>query len=359
MSLYQRGEIYWSRIVRKGERFDRSTKCRNKRDAQLVEARWLTETVEAGGTLGPLKTEAARTPTTLLGIEERLWAQLATTVKSSSLQIYKHAWKPLTYPGLALNTALLSDISVEMIEEFVQLRLSGTGVFAQEKNGVKKPQPVGPSSVNGSLRILKIALRKAEDWKLIQKVPKIKLLTNENSRDYVITEEVLQEMLAHEKCTPLLQNLLPVAIDTGLRRSELTALRWSEVIFTPKRNATMGFVHVSKGKTKSAKRNVSLTDRAQEILVKMKATATTEFVFGGVTDMAVTMQFIRLRDAMKLKGCVLHSTRHTFCTDLGERGVTANVIMKLAGHANINISAKYVHPTDAAAESAIASLNSR
>jgi integrase len=211
--------------------------------------------------------------------------------------------------------------------------------------------------VNGSLRILKLALRLAEDWKLIQKVPKIKLLTNENSRDYLISEEVLQEMITHEKCTPLLKDLLPFLVDTGLRRGEATSLLWSEVGFTPKRNAKLGYVHITRGKTKSAKRDVPLTDRANEILVRLKPLATTEFVFGGCTDMAVTMQFIRLRDAMKLKGCVLHSTRHTFCTRLGEANVNAYTIMALAGHADIKTSTKYTHPTGAAAENAINALN--
>jgi integrase len=325
----------------------------------MVEAGWLLETGQAGGAISDSlrKPEASRRPVTLLEIADRVWAELRTRVKSSSIESYQHAWKPLTYPGLALNAVLLSDISVEHVQEFIQLRLSGTGVFAQTKGGVSKPQPVGPSSVNGSLRILKLALRLAEDWKLIQKVPKIKLLTNENSRDYLISEEVLQEMITHEKCTPLLKDLLPFLVDTGLRRGEATSLLWSEVGFTPKRNAKLGYVHITRGKTKSAKRDVPLTDRANEILVRLKPLATTEFVFGGCTDMAVTMQFIRLRDAMKLKGCVLHSTRHTFCTRLGEANVNAYTIMALAGHADIKTSTKYTHPTGAAAENAINALN--
>ena len=68
-------------------------------------------------------------------------------------------------------------------------------------------------------------------------------------------------------------------------------------------------------------------------------------------------QFRTLRDAMKLPDdCVVHSTRHTFCTRLGESGVGAFEIQRLAGHSSIVISQKYVHPTPALLESAIGKM---
>jgi site-specific recombinase XerD len=54
--------------------------------------------------------------------------------------------------------------------------------------------------------------------------------------------------------------------------------------------------------------------------------------------------------------CVVHSTRHTFCTRLGESGYDAFTIMRLAGNSNIVISQKYVHPTPALLENAIGRL---
>jgi integrase len=39
-----------------------------------------------------------------------------------------------------------------------------------------------------------------------------------------------------------------------------------------------------------------------------------------------------MRDALLLPwDCVIHSTRHTFCTRLGERGADAFTIQRLAG----------------------------
>ncbi len=64
--------------------------------------------------------------------------------------------------------------------------------------------------------------------------------------------------------------------------------------------------------------------------------------------------FSKLRKDMHLpKGCVLHSTRHTFCSNLGNRGVNPFIIQKLAGHASILQSQRYTHIDADAIEAAI------
>jgi integrase len=55
--------------------------------------------------------------------------------------------------------------------------------------------------------------------------------------------------------------------------------------------------------------------------------------------------------------CVVHSTRHTFCMRLGESGVGAFEIQRLAGHSSIVISQKCVHPTPALLEHAIGKMD--
>jgi len=42
---------------------------------------------------------------------------------------------------------------------------------------------------------------------------------------------------------------------------------------------------------------------------------------------------------------LLHSMRHTALTRLGEAGVRAFEIMKIAGHSSVTMSQKYVHPS--------------
>ena len=53
---------------------------------------------------------------------------------------------------------------------------------------------------------------------------------------------------------------------------------------------------------------------------------------------------------------MLHSLRHTFLTRLGEAGVDAFTIMRIAGHSTITVSQKYVHPSSEAMERAFERL---
>ena len=69
-------------------------------------------------------------------------------------------------------------------------------------------------------------------------------------------------------------------------------------------------------------------------------------------------KFRAVRDALKIGDeCVLHSTRHTFCTRLGKAGADAFTIQKLAGHSSITISQRYVHADKEIKESAIRLLD--
>ena len=53
---------------------------------------------------------------------------------------------------------------------------------------------------------------------------------------------------------------------------------------------------------------------------------------------------------------VIHSLRHTMLTRLGESGVDAFTIMKIAGHSSITVSQRYVHPSPEAMERAFERL---
>jgi integrase len=246
-----------------------------------------------------------------------------------------------------LGGVMLHSITPEAIEEFTRTRST----------------QVGPSSVNGSLRTLRRALKLAEEWKLIIKAPKIKLLTSEHCREFVISDEVLTKMLAHDDCTELLSVLIPFLIDTGLRISEALALTWEHVGLKPKQGARLGWIYVDKGKSKYAKRHVPLTARSLSVLTRVQKGSKSPFVFPAENGEQLSRhwpseQFRTLRDAMKLpKDCVIHACRHSFCTRLGEAGADAFVIQRLAGHSSITISQRYVHPTPARLEDAIGKLS--
>ena len=65
----------------------------------------------------------------------------------------------------------------------------------------------------------------------------------------------------------------------------------------------------------------------------------------------------KVRESMGLpKDFVIHSLRHTMLTRLGESGVDAFTIMRIAGHSSITVSQRYVHPSPEAVDRAFQRL---
>ncbi|HWO37997.1 MAG TPA: hypothetical protein VNO32_55190, partial [Candidatus Acidoferrum sp.] len=127
MSLYKRGGVWWSRIVRNGERIDRSTKQKTKVGAQSVEARWLTA-INDTGELSTVKQVRQERPLSLNTFKDRFFAYLANNVKSPrTVEFYKQAYQQLLWPGVEIGTAYLSSITPAIIEEWIQRRSKEVG----------------------------------------------------------------------------------------------------------------------------------------------------------------------------------------------------------------------------------------
>ena len=63
------------------------------------------------------------------------------------------------------------------------------------------------------------------------------------------------------------------------------------------------------------------------------------------------------RDNRKpIRPFVLYSLRNTFMTRLGESGCDAWTLARIAGHSNVSMSTRYVHPSEDAVLTAMARL---
>lgn len=323
MSLYKRGNIWWSRIELDGVLYRFSTKTAHKNSARGIEAAWRTDMA---------KGRAGLTSPTLSNFATRFLNYLPGRVSKPTFTFYISHFKVLLdFPELADRP--LDRIDSALIEEFVTWRKKQKGRGAET---------VTNTTVNHNLRTLNRALRLAQEWGVIARAPKVQLLTGENQREYVLSEETVRNF-AEGKA--LIGKLVPFLVDTGLRRREVCELKWDAV------NLDGKVITVTKGKTKHSRRKIPLTIRAAEILEELKKTATTPYVFvlrerDRITGTWASHAFLKVRRRLKLpEACVLHSTRHTFCTRLGEKGVDAFTIQRLAGHASVLISQRYVHPS--------------
>ena len=123
------------------------------------------------------------------------------------------------------------------------------------------------ANANCALRTLRRLLHKAEDWKLIRRAPKIKLLP-EQGRLLRLDDEAERKLLAgaaecnwRPKTLELFRDIVMLARDTGVRnekelyRTRTENIGWDRHI-----------VFVPDSKTVTGIREVPLSDRAYEIL---------------------------------------------------------------------------------------------
>lgn len=264
-----------------------------------------------------------------------------------------------------LASARLDRIDEELIAAFIQNRShqkSRAGSNRKKELAAPVEKTLSPASVNRELATLRRLLRMAHEWKVINRVPRIRLLRGERSREFVLSHA--QERNYLEFAPQPLKDAALLMLDTGLRVGELRSLEWEGVHLQPVGEAKFGYIHVRKGKSQNARRNVSLSPRVRAMLDSRKASSQSGYVFtdeSGIKPLSIWTlqdQHKRMRQALKLPAdAVIHSFRHTFGTRLGETGADAFTIMKVMGHSTVVVSQKYVHPTPEAMERAFERLD--
>jgi integrase len=222
MSIYRRGKVWWSRLMRDGVVVQQSLGTRNRQEALDIEA-----TLRSAAVKGEFGIVDRRNAPTLAEFEKRLFDHLRVHVKPRTLTFYKEQYE-------ILKKSPLKSLRISMIDP------ASADSFKQWRLG----QKVAVSTANHGIRTLRRALHQAEEWKLIPRAPKLKLLTGENSREAVISETELQTLTEYAaKAYPKskFQFLLPFLVDTGLRVSEACNLKRDDLDF-------------DTGKSKAAKR---------------------------------------------------------------------------------------------------------
>jgi integrase len=270
----------------------------------------------------------------------------------------------------SFKTARLNEIDEVMIAQFVEWRrgCKRVKVIHRSENLVEYANTdhgVSVCGINRELAILRRVLRVAKEWKLIPEVPAIHLLPGEKQSDRVLTQEEEEAYL--QSAPPLLREYATVPLDTGMRPEEILRMRWEHVHFDPAGNATYGLHPQSVWEEPQGQAHLSITARVRSFLEPRHDNGGNQrwgWVFPGFDDPSAhttysTIKGRRNRTLGRLQGFTrftLYDMRRTFLTRLGESGVDAFTIMKIAGHSTIAMSQRYVHPTPERVEDAFSRL---
>jgi integrase len=244
-----------------------------------------------------------------------------------------------------LAKARLSEITSETIRAYI---------------GKRQTDGLNVTSINRELQILRRILRLAVEWGAADSTVKIKMLPGERRRERVITPEEETKYLA--AAPEPLASIATVLADTGLRPDECFRLRWESIAWV---NGRYGTLLVTHGKTAAARRVLPMTPRVRTVLeARRNAAGRPEegwvWPAGTRSGHAEPSSLRKLhRNALadsKLRPFVLYSLRHTFLTRLGQSGCDPWTLARIAGHSSMNISARYVHPSEDVVLDAISRL---
>lgn len=348
MAIYKRGGTYWYQFQFNGERIQQSAQTSNKEAARQIEASHRVRL--AKGEAGIME----RPPVpTLKEFSPRFESAIVTLCaeKPATVDFYKKEMRRLL-EDRQLSAARLDAIDEGMIDAYKQRRTRQPSRFGR---------PLSPASVNRELATLRRLLRLAQEWKVLDRVPRIRLLRGERNREFVLSHRLEPTYL--EACPQPLRDVGILILETGVRPGEATNLQWQDVYLQPAVHAELGYIAIRSGKSKNAKRNLSLTARAARMLKTRKAAVKSPYVFPGRSpEWSILVNSLdhdheEVRTALKLPAdFVLHSLRHTMLTRLGESGADAFTIMRIAGHSSVTVSQRYVHPTPEGMERAFERL---
>lgn len=154
---------------------------------------------------------------------------------------------------------------------------------------------------------------------------------------------VLLPSLREAEFVDALRPAVLVSIMTGLRKSELFNLQWSDVDFM-NRVVWVRDEHAKSGKA----RYVPMNDPLYDVLVTWKplANSNSEYVFAG--ESGEPIQCMKKSYAVVLKAARVenfrwHDMRHTFASWLVQSGVDLNIVRELLGHASLATTMRYAH----------------
>jgi integrase len=130
-----------------------------------------------------------------------------------------------------------------------------------------------------------------------------------------------------------LPSIVKLAIETGMRRGELLAMRWDQI------NLENSKLHIPDTKN-GVPRTIPLSSRAIEILRELPRKG--ERVFSGSGD-ALRQAWENLRERAGIENLHFHDLRHEAISRFFERGLSVPEVALISGHRDVRQLFRYTH----------------
>lgn len=312
MSLFKRGDVYWSYFYRDGVRHQYSTGTPNRKQAGTIEAKLKEDVNKQRFQIGE------NDPNLTFG-------QLAERFTESG-SVRPHHRYHLKFLRPYFGDAPVLRLTKSMADEFRCLR--------------KATNPsIKDATINRDLSVLRHVLYWGVDEQLIATNPlaRMKMARERRTRRQVLS--VAEEQLLLPAAKGHLYAMIIAALDTGMRRGEITSQLWEDIDFSRK------LLFVTRSKTPEGEsREIPLTDRLLKYLLQHRQSNGLIVSYKDEPVRIVKRSWKTALKNAKLRHVRFHDLRHTFNTRLMEAGVLQEIRMALMGHSSgSKVHATYTH----------------
>jgi integrase len=311
MSLFKRGNVYWTYVYVRGVRYSKSTGSGNLRTATRIDERFKEEL------------NLKRHHLIQLNPDMTVGQVAADFIAKGELR----AWhldrlKPLL-PFWA--DIPIGDIHKSMATEYRRRRHA--------------EKIVTDTTINRDLEALRHILFWAVDEGYLAANPltRLRLVPERRKPRSVISLDEEQKLL--DAAAPHLREIAIASLYTGMRRGEILNQRWEHVDLNRK------LLFVTRSKTAGGEgREIPLTDRVHSLLLFRKQSEGLVFTFHNHSIKAIKTAWKAAIRRASIRYYRFHDLRHTFNTRLMEAGVMQEVRKTLMGHSNgEDVNSIYTH----------------
>jgi integrase len=332
MAVYRRGKVWWYSFEFQGRRVQESSGFTNKKRAIDAMAIRRTEFLERRAGLSQKKLAPK--------FEEHVEKFLAWSKQ-------QHRPKTRELHGTNCDTLLrffrghwLDEINSGMVEDF---KLARAG---EERRNAKDGSIISPATVNRALTTLKKLFHHAEKcgFGLSNPTRGVEFLNEGPGRMRVVSFP--EELAYFAKTSQPVKDIAQIILDTGLRPEEVFRIRIENIDFVDRT------IFNPFGKTKAARRKVTMTAEVVELLKRRSKNAKSPFVFPAKGNPDRPIGSVRkAHDAAVEKAGIkehfrLYDLRHTFATRAVAAGVDLPTLSAILGHTSIQMTMRYVHPAE-------------
>ncbi len=324
MGLYKRKDssLWWMSFTVDGKLYQRSTGLTDKRIAQKI-----YDAVKGKIAIGnwiPEAIEDEKKQYTFSDLVERYADYAPGRVRS-----WERSLKPVVGQlTKEFGDMYLDDITTHAVEAY-QSQLIRRGLAV--------------ATVNKHMTILKMLIAKAVDWEMtkesiLKNIRKVKALKGANRRLRYLSIDECQSLI--KACEPHLAPIVIAAVNTGMRKGEILALKWNNI------DLVHGFILLDKTKN-GERREIPINQTLRETLQGVTRRLDISYVF---YDSATGKPFHDIKRSFntacrraEIRDFHFHDLRHTFASHLVMAGIDLTTVKELLGHKDIKMTLRYAH----------------